>query len=142
MIKVTPYIDTIGDEDFKKFLSQEFRVDMLSPVFGDESLSTLFADWRGKFMMNWFKFVNGEDVTLEFYPDQYKVKKPGNEMITLSIPKSLNTFVNTMSMFEIPIYWSPAMDEAFEPKQYMASTEIEDYYRELLAKMGKSIELL
>ena len=142
MIKVTPYIDTIGDEDFKKFLSQESRVDMLSPVFGDDSLPTLFADWRGKFMLNWHKFVNGEDVTLEFYPDQYKLKRPGNEDMTLKLPKSLNSFVNTMAILEIPMYWSSLIDEQFEPKQYMASDEIEDYYRELLAKMDKSIELL
>jgi hypothetical protein len=48
MMKVTPYIYTIGSEKFKIFLIQPFTIEMLYPVFGDQSCETLFSGWHGK----------------------------------------------------------------------------------------------
>ena len=130
MIKVAPYIATIGDEKFKEFLTREFKTDMLN---------TLFADWREKDMISWKRFTNGDDVRLEFYADNYVVKKGD---VKLSLPKTINDFINDMQRFEVELYWTIWIDENFEPKQYLHLNEIEDYYRDVLGKMDKSKELL
>lgn len=143
MIKVTPHITTIGDEQFKKFLLQKFKIDMLYPVFGDNSVDTLFTDWRGKDMLSWHRFTNGDDIVLEFYPENYIIKGGGKKMAyELSLPESINDFINDMRRFGVQLYWSTWIDENFEPKQYLQQDEIEIYYRELLGKMDKSQELL
>jgi len=130
MIKVAPYIATIGDEKFKEFLLGEFKTDMLN---------TLFADWREKDMLNWHRFTNGDDVVLEFYADNYVIKKGD---IKLSLPETINDFINDMRRAGVQLYWTIWIDENFEPKQYLHLNEIENYYREVLKKMDKSQELL
>lgn len=134
MIKVVPYIATIGDEKFKEFLAGEFKTDMLND---------LFADWRGKDMISWKRFTNGDDIILEFYPENYIIKKGGKEVAyELSLPKTINDFINDMRRFGVQLYWSIWIDENFEPKQYLHKDEIENYFRDLLKKIDKSKELL
>lgn len=132
MIKVTPYIATIGDEKFKEFLAKKFETDMLNE---------LFADWRGKDMITWKRFTNGEDIVLEIYADNYKVKN-GGKTTEFPMPETINDFINDMQRTGVQLYWSIWIDENFEPKQYLHVNEIEDYYRKLLTKIDKSIELL
>ena len=145
MITVAPYIETNGSEKFKKFLALPFTIDMLYPVLGDKSRDTLFDDWRGKDMLNgWYKFVN-DDFTLEFYPTYYTVKKnkPVDSIkYMLSIPETIDDFINDMYRFEVKLYWTTWIDQNFEPKEYLRIDEIKKYWVDLLAKMGKSHELL
>jgi len=144
MTTVAPYDETEGSEKFKEFLALPFTLDMLYPVFGDKSVETLFEDWRGKDMVNWHRF-NNDDYTLEFYPTYYTIKKnkpADSTSYMLSIPVTINDFINDMIRFEVKLYWTTWIDQNFEPKEYLRIDEIKDYWTDLLAKMGKSHELL
>ena len=143
MIKVTPYALTIGSERFGKFLLTPFTLGMLYPI-NNELSEILFDGWRGKDMINWYKFTNDDKIILEFYPRYYTVKKNTPNSITymLSIPKTIDEFINDMYRFEIELYWTQYIDFNFEPKEYLKTTEIKTYFTELLNKMGKSNELL
>ena len=141
---VVAYSETKGSERFKEFLAKPFTLDMLYPVFNEKSVETLFEDWRGKDMMNWHKFSN-DDYMLEFYPTYYTIKKnkPADSIkYMLSIPKTINDFINDMNKFGIQLYWTKWIDQNFEPKEYLPVNGIKGYFEDLLAKMGKSHELL
>ena len=144
MVSVVPYSETTKSEKFKKFLATSFTVDMLYPVFNDKSVDTLFDGWRGKNMVNWFKFTNDNKIILEFYPTYYTVRKDVKDGITymLSIPKTINDFINDMNRFGVHLYWTDWIDQNFEPKEYLHINEIKNYFTDLLTKMGKSHELL
>lgn len=141
MIKVTPFILTIGDEKFKEFLRQTFKLDMLYPIFNEKSVETLFTDWRGKDMLSWYKFTNGDGVVLEFYPEYYKIKKNKGITYQLLIPETLDEFITDITRFDVQVYWTIWVDENFEPKQYLHKDEIKQYYVDLLQGMDKSHEL-
>ena len=64
MIKAVPFIFTSGSQKFKDFLSVEFRVDMLYPIFGENSCDRIFDGWRGKDMNGYYKFTNDENIVL------------------------------------------------------------------------------
>jgi hypothetical protein len=144
MIRVATYMKTSGRKKFKEFLQKPFSVDMLAPVFGEASVDTLFDGWRGKDMVNWYRFINEDGITLEFYPEgSYNVKnKKQDKSYQLKTPKTIDDFINDMNKLNILIYWTKWIDENFEPKEYLAVDEIKNYYVDLLAKMGKSHELL
>jgi hypothetical protein len=142
MIKAVPYIQTIGGERFKNFITAPFTIDMLYPIFNKKSCDTIFDGWKGKDMLGWHKFTNDEGFILEFYPDYYLVKKiKGNTNYRLALPKDINDFINDMKRFGIEIYWSQWVDDNFEPKEYMDKEEILNYFTDLLTRMGKSHEL-
>lgn len=135
---------TAGSERFKKFLAIPFKIDMLYPVFGNKSTDTLFDDWQGKVVVNWYKFTNTDEFILEFYSTYYVIKKDKGESIKymLSIPETINDFINDMDRFNVQLYWTAWIDENFEPKEYLHKEEIKEYFANLLLKMGKSHELL
>lgn len=143
MIKVTSFINTIGSEKFKQFLSLPFTIDMLYPVYNDKSCDTLFDTWRGKDMLNWHRFINDDKVVLEFYPKHYIIRKDTSDSAKymMSIPETINDFINDMNRFQIQLYWTKWIDENFEPKEYLNADEIKTYYVNLLGKMDKSHEL-
>lgn len=143
MIKVVPYIETIGTERFKNFLSVPFTIDMLYPVFNEKSCDTIFDGWHGKNILSLYKFTNDNDFVLEFYDDYYTIKKnEGNLNYRLALPKDINDFINDMSRFGIQLYWTKWIDDNFEPKDYLNKDEISNYYADLLNRMGKFNELL
>lgn len=144
MINVVPYSETKGSEKFKEFLAKPFTVDVLYPVFNDKSVETLFDGWRGKSMVNWHKFTNDNKIILEFYPTYYTVRKDVKDGITymMSIPKTIEDFINDMHRFGVQLYWTNWIDQNFEPKEYLPVDEIKLYWIDLLGKMGKSHELL
>ena len=145
MIKAVSYSKTKGSEKFKKFLASPFSVDMVYPVYGDKSCETLFEDWRGKDMLNGMCRLRNDEYTLEFYPTYYtiKKKKPADSIeYMLSIPATLDDFITDMERFGVQLFWTKMIDETFEPKEYLHEDEIEQYFIELLLKMGKSHELL
>jgi len=144
MIRVVPFNKTSGCERFKEFLTTPFTFNMLFPIHNDESIETLFNDWRGKDMNNWYKFTNEDKVVLEFYPTYYTVRKDVKNSITymLAIPITINDFINDMCRFDIQLYWTEWIDNNFEPNEYLDINEIKIYFINLLTKMGKSHELL
>jgi hypothetical protein len=149
MIKVVPFNLTAGSEKFKEFLAKPFTVDMLYPIFNEKSCETLFEGWRGKNMLNWYRFTNDDKYILEFYPNYFVVRKEiasfkvndANIKYQFPLPKSINHFINIINMFSIQFYWTNWIDENFEPKDYMDKNEIEKYYNDLLTRMGKIDEI-
>ena len=145
MPKVALYSETTGSKKFKEFLARPFTVDMLYPVFNDKSCETLFEGWVSKGVLNgWSKFVS-DDYTLEFYPTYYQIKKnkpADSTAYMLSVPATINVFINDMDRFGVELEWTNWIDLNFEPKEYLHVDDIKDYWIDLLAKMGKSHELL
>ena len=60
----------------------------------------------------------------------------------LSIPVTIDDFINDLTRLGVLLYWTDWIDQNFEPKEYLAVDEIKNYWTDLLAKMGKSHELL
>ncbi len=143
MLLIVPYIKTAGTQKFKEFLQTPFVFDMLYPLNG-ASVDTLFADWHGKDMRNWFKFRNEDGVVLEFYPEgMYVIKKKSSDAgHQLATPRTIDEFISDMDRFGIPMQWSNWIDDNFEPKDYLPPDEIKSYFAGLLTKMGKAHELL
>lgn len=144
MIKVVTFVKTMGSEKFKKFLALPFTKDMLYPINGNKSCELLFDCWKCKEMITWQRFINDDKIILEFYPSYYTIKKnvinSGNYI--LSIPRTIDEFINDMDRFGIQLYWTTWIDLNFEPKDYLAVDDIKKYYTDLLGKMGKSHELI
>jgi hypothetical protein len=142
MIKVVPFIQTIGSEKFKEFLTTPFSIDMLYPVLNENSIETLFNEWKCKNMLSWYRFINESKIILEFYPNNYKLKKvDGNITYQMNLPITINDFINDMYRYEVQLYWSDYIEKMFEPKDYLNKDEIYNYYTNLLNRMGKSQEL-
>lgn len=142
MIEVVLFIHTIGSEKFKEFLAKPFTIDMLYPIYNNNSCETLFDGWKGKNMINWYKFTNENKYILEFYPDSYLIKRTGNNAsYQMKLPKSINDFINDAERFGIQLYWTNWIDENFEPKEYLHKEKIYPYFLNLLSKMGKLNEL-
>jgi len=145
MIKTVSYSKTNRSEKFRQFLASPFTIDMLYPIYNDKSCETLFDDWRGKDMLNGWCKLRNDDFTLEFYPTYYTIKKNkpvDSTKYMLSIPATIDDFITDMERFDVQLYWKKWIDENFEPKEYLHSDEVEQYFVELLMKMGKSHELL
>lgn len=141
MIKITPFILTLGTEKFKKFLSQPFKFELLCNILNDNQI--YFDCWRGKNIINWVRYTNDDDVILEVYPDYYNIKKNKTDVMNgLSHPLTINDFINDLARFNIQLYWNIWIDENFEPKDYLHKDEIKAYYINLLYKIDKSFELL
>ena len=147
MIIVTPYINTLGSEKYKNFLTVPFTVDMLGPVL-EKSCDTIFEGWRGKSMGSWYKFNNDDKITLEFFVEHYSIGKEANSFKAnqrvshkMPFPRDINDFINDMDRFGIKLYWTTWIDQNFEPKEYLEVDKIKDYFVDLLGKLGKSNEL-
>jgi hypothetical protein len=140
MIKVTPYLSTMGSERFKKFLAQPFTFDHLCKLHGDTEV--LFDGWRAKDMGSWVKYTNDDEYILEVFPTHYNLKKSGKELTyKLTTPSSINNFIEIMNRFDVQLYWTRWIDENFEPKEYLHVDDIKQYFIDLLAKLDKSNEL-
>jgi hypothetical protein len=142
MINVIPFIQTNCSEKYKAFLATLFSIDMLYPVFNENSCKTLFNGWKGKNMINWYKFINDDKIILEFYLDNYKIKNIGDNITyQMSLPKTINEFINDMDRFGIQLYWYEQIINILEPKDFMNKNEVSGYYTNLLGSIGKSHEL-
>ena len=140
MIKVVPYIQTIGTEKFKNFISLPFSVNLLHSITTEEGINVIFDEWHGKNMGTYYKFNNEEHVVLEFYAGYYtiyiNIKKD-----VLPLPKTINDFINDMNRFNVQLYWTEWIDQNFEPKDYLAVDKIKEYFTHLLIKMQKEQDL-
>lgn len=139
MIRVIPYIETLGSKKFKEFLQQEFNFDMIDNV-QYSNVPIIFEGWKGEEddRVVYFKCDN---TYLRFYPHHYEILTSWKEEYSFPHPKSVNDFINDMCRIGIELYWSKWIDENFEPKEYMSEGGVEEYFRDLLAKMDKSHEL-
>jgi len=144
MIKITPFIQTSGSNRFKDFLLQKFTIDMLYPIYDENSCDTLFYGWQGNKMTNHFEFKNENNVVLEFHTTHYTIKSniPNEFVFPFTLPVTINDFINTLMGFGIQLYWTEWIDNNFEPYEYLHINEVESYFTDLLNKMGKSDELL
>ena len=141
-MKVYPYIETIGCEEFKLFLNRPFSTNMLYPLCKEDCIDVYFSDWRGKDMGTWNKFTNEEDIVLEFYPNHYITIFPkSNVKIISPLLITINDFVNDMCKFKVQLCWSELIDEMFDPKDYLPVEKIKQYFIDLLTKMEKIHEL-
>ena len=140
MIKVVPYIQTIGSEVFKKFISLPFSVNLLYSITSEEGINVIFDGWYGKNMGTYYKFYNEEKVVLEFYAGYYTIIKNTKKYV-LPLPKTINDFINDMDRFEIELFWNQWMNDNFEPKDYLHVDEIPTYFTNLLVKMKKEQDL-
>jgi hypothetical protein len=144
MIKVVPFIQTTGDYNFKKFIARPFTIDMLYPVFNENSCETLFSGWTSDNLMPpLYLFTNKNNGhMLEFRPDKYIIKHIGGVVgYQLPLPKSINHFINDMNRFCIDLYWTEWIDRNFEPKAYLSKDDVVAYYKDILEKIGKGNEL-
>lgn len=139
--KASPYINTVGDEEFKDFITSKFNPNMLFNIGNDPLVNVVFNEWRGKDMGKWNKYFNEDGVILEFYPDYFTIQNKTNK-VTIPLPNSINDFINDMIKYDIQLYWSDWIVRTYDPKQFLNKNEIRDYYVDLLGKMEKSHELL
>lgn len=141
MQKVATYIQTIGCEMFKQFISLPFSVNLLYSITKEEGINVIFDGWHGKNMESWYKLYNEENIVLEFYAGYYIAKFPKKESIKLPLPRTINDYINDMDRLGVQLYWNQWMDDNFEPKDYLHVDEISKYFTNLLVKMDKSKEL-
>jgi len=142
MIKVVPYIQTIGSETFKKFLSQPFNIDYL------RGENKIFEGWYIKDMGTWYKIYDDNNIVLEFYVNNYIITKEAKSFkahdvvkYQIPLPQTINDFINDMDRFGIQIYWTEWIDLNFEPKDYLEVNKIEEYFIHLLIRMQKEQDL-
>jgi hypothetical protein len=141
MQKVATYIETVGCEMFKQFISLPFSVNLLYNITNEEGISVIFDGWYGKDMGTWKKFYNEEKIVLEFYAGYYTIKFPKKESRILPSPRTINDFINDMERFEVELFWGQWMEDNFEPKDYLRVDDIPKYFTNLLVKMEKEKDL-
>jgi len=94
------------NKESDEFLDRPFAIDMLSPVFGDKSVDTLFEGWQGEELTGWYRFINDDGDTLEFYPEGlYAIKREKyKDTILLKTPKNIREYLLDMVKYEIFLY--------------------------------------
>ena len=120
MKQVLPDIGTtIGNKKFTEFLAKQFVCDMLYPVYGEHSVTTIFHGWQGELMHNWCRFKNDDGDILEFYAEgQYviKLRKESRDGYQLRTPKTINEFIDDMNRFGIQLFWYDWVAKKFNSK--------------------------
>jgi hypothetical protein len=112
MKTVHPDIRTTGNKEFAEFLTKTFVCDMLFPVYGEHSVTTIFQGWQGKLFYNWSRFTNGDGDILEFYAEGVyvvKVRNESNDGYQRQSPRTIEEFIDDMHEFGIQLYWSEWM---------------------------------
>ena len=118
MKQVLPDIGTIGNKEFTEFLDKQFVCDMLFPVYGEHSVTTIFQGWHGELMYNWTRFKNDNGDILEFYAEgQYvaKVRNESRDVYQRRTPKTIEEFIDDMKMFGIQLHWSDWVVKKYHP---------------------------
>ena len=108
---------TTGNKKFTDFLAKQFVCDMLSPVYGKHSVTTIFRGWGGKLMNHWSRFTNDNGDILEFYAEgQYVIRprKGSEDGYQRRTPKTTEEFIDDMKMFGIQLYWSDWVVKKFK----------------------------
>lgn len=125
MMKVIPYINTLGTVRYKELLSSPFEFSMLE---------THFVGWEKN---DYHQYVSSSGTSVELYNGtEYIINK-----VTLPAPETLNDFINDMRRLDEDLFWGDWMEENYEPKDFLPQNEIENYYMELLESIDKGHEL-
>ncbi|MFW6243055.1 MAG: hypothetical protein ACOC2W_02755 [bacterium] len=142
MFKVDKSIIHILSIRMVEYLNKPFNVYYLYPDFIEKNEPTIFDGWVGKKLNTWHRLSNDE-FELEFYDESYTIKNNKlNKKYELPIPKTIIEFINDCLKFDIELYWSDYIDKNFEPYEYLTTSQVIEYYKNLLNKMEKSNELL
>jgi len=118
MKQVLPDFETTGNKKIKEFLAKQFVCDMLFPVYGESSVTTIFQGWQGELFYNWSRFINDDGDILEFYAEGIYVAKVNNEsrdVYQLHAPKSIKEFIDDMKKFGVQLFWSDWVVKKFKP---------------------------
>jgi len=119
MKTVLPDIGTTGNKKLSEFLAKQFVCDMLFPVYGDSSVTTIFDGWQGELFYNWSRFTNEDSDILEFYAEGVyviKVRNESRDVYQRRTPKTIMEFILDMEKFGIILYWSDWVVRKFSPK--------------------------
>jgi hypothetical protein len=119
MKQVLPDIGTTGNPKFAEFLAKQFVCDMLYPIYGEHSVTTIFLGWQGELNYNWSRFTNSDGDILEFYAEGVyvtKVRKESNDVYQRQTPKIIKEFIDDMHTFGIQLNWSDWVVEKFKPE--------------------------
>ena len=108
MKHVLPDIRTAGNQKFTEFLAKQFVCDMLFPVYGENSVTTIFRGWQGELMYNWCRFTNDAGDILEFYAEGVYVIKSNSlkDVFQLKTPRNVIEFMDDMYRFGIQLNWA------------------------------------
>ena len=119
MKTVLPDIRTTENKEFTEFLGNTFVCDMLFPVYGESSVTTIFDGWQGELFYNWSRFTNDNGDSLEFYAEGQYVVKVNNESrdcYQLKTPRTIKEFIDDMKRFGVQLRWSYWVVKDFKPK--------------------------
>ncbi len=107
MKQVLPDIGTIGNKEFTEFLDKQFVCDMLFPVYGEHSVTTIFQGWQGELKYNWSRLTNDNGDILEFYAEGVYVVKSNSskDVFQLKTPKTIMDFIDDMNSFGVQLDW-------------------------------------
>ncbi len=117
MKTVLPDIRTTGNKKFTELLAKTFVCDMLFPVYGEHSVTTIFDGWQGELFYNWSRFTNEDSDILEFYAEGVYVTKTNNEsndVYQRQTPKTIVEFIDDMHEFGVQLYWSDWVVQKFK----------------------------
>jgi hypothetical protein len=113
-----PDIKPIGNEKITKFLAKTLVCDMLFPVYGKSSVTTIFDGWKGELNYNWSRFTNRDGDILEFYAEGVyviKVRNENRDVYQRQTPKTIKEFIDDMHEFGIQLHWSDWVVRKFKP---------------------------
>lgn len=132
------FLDSVGKEDYKAFLLQNFEVGMLF----DLDNSFIFDGWTGTEMVGcWYKADNFETKSyIEFYDTFYNVEvKKGNkrEKYTFPYPRTINDFITDCNRCGIVLYYHMNALEKYKPITLLTGKSLDEYYTDVLIKIEK-----
>lgn len=135
-IKAVPFIDTLLNEEYRKFINQFFTVELFS---------NSFKGWKTFDEGSVAKFISSSDKsTIEFFGEgvPYKITNPklvGDKTFLLPYPKNLDQFICDCERCSVDLHWNSAIVGKFERKCLMKQSELQIYYTNLLDKLGKNV---
>ena len=106
-----------GNKKFTEFITNTFVCDMLFPVYGEHSVTTIFKGWQGELLHNWCRFTNENGDILEFYAEGIyviKVRKENRDVHQLKTPRTIEEFIDDMKRFGVLLYWSDWVVKKFK----------------------------
>ena len=134
-IRAVPYYQTKGCDKFHEFVKQPFACSQLYDIN-----EKIFDGWKGRDMINWIVCKNSDNVIIEFYPDKYTIKSKST--YTLPLPPTIDVFLSDMDRIGIDMFWSAHIVNEQCPRNIMKTTEIQQYYVDLLTRIEKGFEIM
>lgn len=111
-MKAVPFIQTMGTEKYKTFLSTPFNIEHV-------------------------QYFNLPEGSIIFDGDSYSY----NKVHVAPLPTNLDEFITDMKRIGILLEWKPEAIKGFEIKEILPQGDIAGYWKGLLEKMDKGHEL-